>query len=213
LVRDDRQAAIEDLRDLVSSLHGPDVAGTKFFETLQEATPIRPRRRMKIVNLGLDPWEAVELAEEGIVDIEDVTYETRQHVAAYVTERDPKWGEWLQTHRVELNAFTMPQFIEWLDKNMSDYTGKLVPPAGVMADRLNDQVRRLWRESIIAQVLSEARVDERVDDALSSVSARMDSVADRLPDRVEEALQGDPQRHWAHVVDELPESLAEGMDV
>ena len=29
------------------------------------------------------------------------------------------WEEWLQTHRVELNAMTTPQFIEWLDAKMA----------------------------------------------------------------------------------------------
>ena len=37
--------------------------------------------------------------------------------------------EWLQTHRVELNAMTTPQFIAWLDRKMAEHgDGKLVPP-------------------------------------------------------------------------------------
>jgi hypothetical protein len=36
------------------------------------------------------------------------------------------WEEWLQTHRVELNAMTTPQFIEWLDRKMAEHgDGKL----------------------------------------------------------------------------------------
>ena len=34
---------------------------------------------------------------------------------------------WLQTHRVELNAMTTPQLIDWLDGKMEPYE-KLVPP-------------------------------------------------------------------------------------
>jgi hypothetical protein len=209
--------AARDLIDLIGesdepvqafALHDGDASGSKFFEALQEATGIRPRRSIEIVNLGLDPWEAVELAEQGIVDIEDVTYETRQDVAAYITKRDPKWGEWLQTHRVELNAFTMPQFIEWLNRKMSTYTGKLVPPAGVMADRLNDRVRQHIRDSYVAEALAEARIEERVAEAMAARSERMAGVVAELPDRVGEELQADPHQLWAEAVDKLAASVA-----
>jgi hypothetical protein len=41
-----------------------------------------------------------------------------KRVADYIRERkdDRDWENWLQTHRVELNAMTTPQLIEWLDK-------------------------------------------------------------------------------------------------
>ena len=42
---------------------------------------------------------------------------------------DIDWDEWLQTHRVELNAMTTPQLIEWLDRKMETFgAGKLIPP-------------------------------------------------------------------------------------
>ena len=38
--------------------------------------------------------------------------------------------DWLQTNRVELNAMTTPQLIEWLDEKMAEHgDGKLIPPA------------------------------------------------------------------------------------
>jgi hypothetical protein len=44
-----------------------------------------------------------------------------------VRERDDDedWEEWLQTHRIELNAMTTPQLIEWLDEKLAPYEGKL----------------------------------------------------------------------------------------
>jgi hypothetical protein len=213
--------AARDLLDLLGEsgepvqgccIHDCDAAGTKVCEALQEATRIRPRRSIEIKNLGLDPWEAVELAEQGIVEIEDVTYETRQDVAAYVTERDPKWGEWLQTHRVELNAFTMPQFIEWLERKMSVFPGKVVPPAAVMADRLNDRVRQHIRDAYEAEALAEGRVEERVDQAMAARSGRMAEVAAGLPDRVTEYLQTQPRQRWDDAVEELAATVADETD-
>jgi hypothetical protein len=150
----------------------------------------------------------VEVAEQGIVEIEDHTYDSRQNVAAYVTERDPMWREWLQTHRVELNAFTMPQFFEWLDKKISDYTGKVVPPAAVMADRLNDRVRQHIRDSYVAKALADARIDERVDQAMAARSERMAGVAAGLPERVGEDLRNHPRQRWADVVEKLAATVA-----
>jgi hypothetical protein len=213
--------AARDLLDLLGEsgepvqvfcLHDCDAAGTKIRETLQEATRIRPRRSIEIEDLGLDPWEAVELAERGIVDIEDVTYEKRQDVAAYITKRDPNWGDWLQTHRVELNAFTTPQFFEWLERKMSKYTGKVVPPAAVMADQFNDRVRRHIRDSYVAEALAEARIDERVDQAMAARSERIAGIVAGLPDRVSEELRNHPRQRWVDVVEKRAATIAEETD-
>jgi hypothetical protein len=175
------------------------------FQSLQEETRARPRRNLEIVNLGLDPCEAVDLATRGIVEIEDVTYEKRQPVAGYV---DEDFGEWLQTHRVELNAFTTPQFIAWLDAKMSAFSAKVIPPAEVLRDSLTEDVRRRLRESIIARVLSEARVEDRVSEELSRLARPMTKTVTKLPKLVATSLNDDPQQHWRDVIGELAERVA-----
>ena len=60
-------ASVKDLFDLLGeteeeinfSVHDAD-AGTKIFETRREATSARPGRKVKVINLGLDPEEAIE---------------------------------------------------------------------------------------------------------------------------------------------------------
>src|SRR4029077_17893624 len=55
----------------VFCVHDADASGTMIFQTLQEATRARDARKIQIINLGLEPWEAgemrleVENAEEG----------------------------------------------------------------------------------------------------------------------------------------------------
>ena len=83
------------------------------------------------------------------MEVEDVDEkERRKPVADYVRDREDgeHWEEWLQTHRVELNAMTTPEFIEWLDGKMAEHgDGKLIPPADVLdaqlAERLEESVR------------------------------------------------------------------------
>ena len=53
-----------------------------------------------------------------------------------------EWVEWLQGYRVELNAMTTPQFIEWLDRKFEPHIGKVVPPQPVLAERLEGDAAR-----------------------------------------------------------------------
>ena len=93
----------------VFCVHDADASGTMIYQTLQEATKARGARKIKIINLGLEPWEAVEMGLE-VETLEET--KRRKPVADYVREHGGNWANWLQTHRVELNAMTTPQLIE-----------------------------------------------------------------------------------------------------
>ena len=85
-------------------VHDADGPGTMIYQTLQEGTRARPGRRVEIVNLGLDPAEAIDMA----LPAEEIEAKGRRPVATYI---DDPWREWLQTHRVELNAMDTPTFL------------------------------------------------------------------------------------------------------
>ena len=48
----------------VFCVHDADASGTMIYQTLQEATKARGARKIKIINLGLEPWEAIEMGLE-----------------------------------------------------------------------------------------------------------------------------------------------------
>jgi hypothetical protein len=105
--------------------HDADASGTMIYQTLQEETKARGARKIKIINIGLEPWEAVAMGLE-VETVEQGKYP--KPVADYVREHGGNWDNWLQTHRVELNAMTTPQLIQWLDQKMADHgSGKLIP--------------------------------------------------------------------------------------
>ena len=54
-----------------------DAAGTLIYQALQEGTRARPGRRVQIINLGLEPWEAIDLN----LQVETAKYEKRQPAA------------------------------------------------------------------------------------------------------------------------------------
>ena len=74
-------------------IHDADGDGTLIYETLTQATRARGGRKVEIINLGLDPWEAVELG----LPTEPITGRKQAvRVAGYVRERDPRWADWLR---------------------------------------------------------------------------------------------------------------------
>ena len=121
-------------------VHDADAFGTMIYQTFQEETKARGARKIRIVNLGLEPWGAMDAG----LQVEQVEKgDKRKPVADYVLEREDgdEWAEWLQTHRVELNAMTTPQFIEWLDAKMAEHgDGKLIPPSAVIAQEFETRL-------------------------------------------------------------------------
>ncbi|MBA3325253.1 MAG: hypothetical protein H0T41_08350, partial [Rhodobacteraceae bacterium] len=70
----------------VFCIHDADAAGGMIHETLMEATRARPTRRtIEIINLGLEPWEAVEMG----LEVERFERRVRESpVARYIHECD-----------------------------------------------------------------------------------------------------------------------------
>ena len=68
----------------VFCVHDADACGTHDLSDLQEETKARGARKIKIVNLGLEPWEAVAMGLE-VETLEES--EARKPVADYVRER------------------------------------------------------------------------------------------------------------------------------
>jgi hypothetical protein len=184
-------------------VHDADAYGTMIYQTFQEATKAREARKIRIVNLGLEPWESIEMA----LEVETVEQgDRRKPVADYVREWDDEdWGEWLQTHRVELNAMTTPRFIEWLDGKMAAYH-KLVPPPDVLKAELQERIENKVREAITERVLREANVDAQVADAL----AEMDKPdADNLAEGVEQLFGEKPDAEWRDHIEAVANELTE----
>lgn len=207
--------AARDLLDLLADtdeplsvfcVHDADASGTMIYQTLQEATKARQRRRVEIINLGLEPWEALGMD----LQVEDVKgRDRRAPVADYVGQEGPSdedWPEWLQGRRVELNAMTTPQFIAWLDEKMEEHGGeKVVPPVEVVFEDVRERLANELRTSITERILREAKLEEQVAAAVAAIS---------LPDsqsllfQVAEGLVEDPEQHWTDCAQILAVELA-----
>jgi len=183
----------------VFCVHDADAYGTTIYQALQEETKARGARKITIINLGLEPWETVEMGLE-VEEVEET--KRRKPVADYVPD---EWAEWLQTHRVELNAMTTPQFIAWLDGKMADYD-KLIPPAAVLDAELNQRIETNIRAALTEQILREARLDERVATAVAAV-AKPD--ANALEDGISQLFEQRPDAQWRDHITAIAEEAAE----
>jgi hypothetical protein len=184
-------------------VHDADAYGTMIHQTFQEATKARGARKIKIVNLGLEPWEAAELGLE-VEEAEDK--DRRKPVADYVRARrdGENWEEWLQTNRVELNAMTTPQFIAWLDRKMAGYD-KLIPPADILEAELSKSVEDKLRDAITARILREANVDAQVEAAIAEIECP-DSTA--LTAGIKQLFDATPDAQWRDHIESVATQLA-----
>jgi hypothetical protein len=179
-------------------VHDADAYGTMIYQTLQSATKARGARKVKIVNLGLEPWEADEMG----LEIEDVEGgEKRKPVAEYVLDREDgdHWEEWLQTHRVELNAMTTPEFIAWLDRKMAKHgDGKLVPPPEVLTAELDKRIKDKVEDDIRERILREAGFEDQVAKAVATIKTPSGAA---LAKGVRRLFKQEPEREWRDAIE------------
>jgi hypothetical protein len=211
--------AAKDLIDLLAAhdepvevfcVHDADASGTMIYQTLQEETKARGARKVEIVNLGLEPWEAIAMG----LEVEEVEEGGRKKpVADYVLERygdgddddGEYWGEWLQTHRVELNAMTTPQFIDWLDQKMAEHgEGKLIPPPEVLEAELAERLDAKIRADLTEQILREGNFEARVAD---TIAATKTPKAATLAKGIAKLFKREPERAWRDHIEAVAETL------
>jgi hypothetical protein len=199
--------AVKDLFDLLATstepvtvfcVHDADAAGTMIFHTLVNETKARGARKIEVVNLGLEPWQGINLGLE-VEKVEGGT-DRRRAVAPYVVEHDEKWrawlnrrgvsswDAWLQKHRIELNAMPPADRIAWLTRKIEQYPPrKVVPPAILLhAERVSAA-----RAEIRDEIERRARIDERTDEALATVKW---SAKAKLPKLVNRFLEREKYR-------------------
>ena len=105
------------------------------------------------------------------------------------------WEDWLQTHRVELNAMTTPQFIAWLDRKMAKRgsVGKLIPPADVLKADLAERIEKKVRATLTERILREADLDGQVEAAIKKIGKPS---AATLAKGIRQSFQKEPKREW-----------------
>ncbi|MBW7572485.1 hypothetical protein [Caproiciproducens faecalis] len=160
--------AIKDLLDLLGEtdeelevycIHDCDAAGTMIYQTLVEETQARGKRKVNIIDFGLNPKEATEM----MLPVENV--EKKGAASASSLDRESK--HWLETNRVELNAMTSPQFVTWIEEKFNQYAcSKIVPQEDVLRGELKNKLTFQAKEKIQEEILQANNYENRVEQYL-----------------------------------------------
>jgi hypothetical protein len=207
--------AVRDLMDLIGKseqevlffcVHDADGPGTCIYESLVEGTKNRRGVNVKVVNLGLDPSEAVRMG----LAVEKVSREKgKVPVANYIRNGISgwRWEDWLQSNRVELNSMTSPQFLRWLDEKMEDHDtlGKVIPPREVLREKLESVTEAKVRAALTAKILAGAGLDEQVQRAMRYADLPTEYDAEY---EVRDGLGLDKAASWEKPLDKLAEKVA-----
>lgn len=194
-------------------IHDADISGTLIYETLQGATKARPERKVKIINLGLEPWEGMAMG----LEVESLEKKSRKNAAPYVKAYDEQsidktpfeynnqyletnWAEWLKSYRVELNAMDTPTFIDWLDKKVSAYdNGKVIPNEQYLKheaqQNLESNLKASLREEILKQLNIEERVLKQLGEILPDIEQKIQTMT--FEKNVREDLSEEPIQSWS----------------
>ncbi len=137
-------------------LHDADPYGYNIARTLQEETRRMPGYKVNVIDLGLHLEEALEMGlqteeftrKKALPDGLELSSVERQ----YFEGRQVGKSAWV-CQRVELNAFTAPGLVEFIERRLAEVgaTGKVIPPD----DELKELAEDLYYEYYLCTLRTE----------------------------------------------------------
>jgi hypothetical protein len=181
-------------------VHDADPWGYSIARTISEETDRMPDYSVEVVDLGLSVADAIEhdldpeddtrkkrlprWMPERLSDIEWEWFEGERYEVRAATRDKPAKYHWA-CKRVELNAFSAPEFIAFLEDKLRQHdVGKLMPSVDIPDDVVTDQVTDSHREAI----------GEFFDRTVASLFDR-DGIIDTMMSETERSIRrGNPAR-------------------
>ena len=205
-------------------IHDADISGTLIYQALQGATKARPERKVKIINLGLEPWQGLAMN----LEVESLERSSKKTPAQYVLDYDtttdtPKpykfegqmmtrWEDWLKEYRIELNAMDTPTFIQWLDAQISKYdNGKVVPDESYLKTTAEQDLEATLKSRIRAEILKKMDIERLVVERLAKEFPELLAKVNRLDleTQVKQKLENTPKNSWGKSFAEIMRELLE----
>ena len=216
-------------------VHDADASGSLISQTLTHATRARAARLVEVIDLGFFPW--VALSEGLLRERTERKSSKRRPVADYIKARDransasnpnnePNWESWLQNWRVELNAMTTAEFVDWMNEQFIKHgAAKVIPSEPLVLQSVLESVQANLSIAADAEVRNERREDlaalqqqmdelemEIAEEAESRASERFRKI--KLPTgsevvaKIKIWLKKNNQSHWTSSIDAVASKLA-----
>jgi hypothetical protein len=204
-------------------IHDADLSGTLIYQALQGATKARPGRKVRIINLGLEPWEGLTMG----LEVESLEKRSAKNAAQYVADFDTElgqtkpfqfekyqrwadWQEWLRSFRIELNAMDTPTFVTWLDRKITPYnTGKVIPPENYLQAEAHENLQNLLKAQIQSAILEELNIEKLIIERLNQVFPAYQSLLNKtdLENLITQTLTENTQQSWRESFGEILRKL------
>ncbi len=183
-------------RDLILKLglptfvaHDFDKPGFSIFGAMKRGTDRYPTPLDNVIDIGLrlEDVKKYNLMSEPFVP-KGKSWAVRENLSLNgATEEEI---EFLMTRRVELNAFTSNDFIEWIESKLTEHGVKKVVPDD---DTLEEAYRRASRITYVNGHI------EEIEDAAKEYAENID-IPDDLGERVHKGLEEDSHLPWDKVI-------------
>lgn len=193
-------AALKEKNVNVFVLHDFDLAGFKILRTLRTGT--RLSVGSDVIDLGL------RMADIDDLDYEDVIYKQEIDPRYYLEEcgATPEERAFLVNSehyggyggkRVEINAMTSEQLLNWLDKKFAEHgVKKLIPDA--------DAIAAAYKRAVYLQ-----RVEERIREVESEIRDKGIDMPKGLVRKLDKAMEKQDSKSWDEIVWELAKRRTE----
>jgi hypothetical protein len=193
-------------------LHDADPWGYNIARTLAEETRRMPGYSVEVTDLGLKLEEALNLGLLTEKFIREKELPSRLHLND--TERHYFEGQFKahkkwECERIELNAFTSPGLIEYVERKLREVGAddKLIPPA----EFLNGYSQRIFATKFRTHIAEGIWISLRLDRIVASLSTEFEKPAlEKISGQaLSEAFAVHPEKSWQSAAAELIEAAIE----
>ncbi|HEY7157265.1 MAG TPA: ATP-binding protein [Gemmataceae bacterium] len=187
------------------SLHDADPWGYNIARIMREATPRMPGYNVNVCDIGLKLQDALDLGLEP----ENATRRKSYPKGLVLSDLEREYFDGQQAtkkswiyRRVELNAFTAPQLIEYTERQLqgSGVRGKVIPPAKQLPKLAEPIVRQILGEHVYAElhrlISAEGITRQIAEDFLATLPLG------QARQWIKEGFSGNPQLAWDAVLGE-----------
>jgi hypothetical protein len=176
-------------------LHDFDRSGFSIFGTLgTDGRRYTFKNELNVIDIGLRLTDVEEMGldaepvDGGKAGEIEKRMETLQRHGATEEEID-----FLQTHRVELNAMTAPQFVSFLESKLEEHgVEKLIPDEATIEKHARRIVEQIGTEKALKEILVEIQEE-----------AQTVPLPENLTERIKEMLKDSPEMSWDTAVAEV----------
>ncbi|MGB7296822.1 MAG: hypothetical protein WBC70_14650 [Candidatus Aminicenantales bacterium] len=186
----------------VFALHDFDKAGFKILKTLREGT--RLAHGSEVIDLGFRLEDVENLESEDVGESSsgekarnylEECGATEEEVEFLIPSASSNYRDW-DGKRVELNAMTSEQFIEWLEEKLEEHeVEKIIPP--------EDELITTYKRAILGQNIEKfIKTQKKLVDEFTEIPEDLDK-------RVREHLEENPEDSWDAAVWQLAEDRSD----